>query len=445
MRVFGILNFTIATIPLLLAGSLCADEEFDREPILYSQSTPDNRISRLQQRLDQGDLTLTYEGDKSYLPALLKALDVPIESQMLVFSKTSLQMRRISPRTPRAIYFNDDVYVGFCQSGEVLEISAVDAQLGTVFYTLNQEENEKPRFERRNDNCLVCHSSSRTEGVPGHLVRSLFVDVSGQPMLSAGSRMVDHTTPVEQRWGGWYVTGTHGSQKHLGNLVVQGRDVEEPVDNSAGLNVTELRERLNVDRYVSPHSDIVALMVLEHQVLVHNRLVKAGFDTRQALDYDVMMNRTLENPEGTRLESTTRRIRSTGDRLVDALLLVNEAKLTEPIKGTSGYAEQFAAVGPRDPQGRSLRDLDLTTRLLKYPCSYLIYSEAFDGLPVESREYVWQRLFDILSGQDQSEKFAHLSQDDRQAILDILRATKSGLPDYYTKPSEATTAALETR
>jgi len=444
MRVFGILNFTIATIPLLLAGSLCADEEFDREPILYSQSTPDNRISRLQQRLDQGDLTLTYEGDKSYLPALLKALDVPIESQMLVFSKTSLQMRRISPRTPRAIYFNDDVYVGFCQSGEVLEISAVDAQLGTVFYTLNQEENEKPRFERRNDNCLVCHSSSRTEGVPGHLVRSLFVDVSGQPMLSAGSRMVDHTTPVEQRWGGWYVTGTHGSQKHLGNLVVQGRDVEEPVDNSAGLNVTELRERLNVDRYVSPHSDIVALMVLEHQVLVHNRLVKAGFDTRQALDYDVMMNRTLENPEGTRLESTTRRIRSTGDRLVDALLLVNEAKLTEPIKGTSGYAEQFAAVGPRDPQGRSLRDLDLTTRLLKYPCSYLIYSEAFDGLPVESREYVWQRLFDILSGQDQSEKFAHLSQDDRQAILDILRATKSGLPDYYRKPSEATTAALET-
>ncbi len=444
MRVFGILNFTIATIPLLLAGSLCADEEFDREPILYSQSTPDNRISRLQQRLDQGDLTLTYEGDKSYLPALLKALDVPIESQMLVFSRTSLQMRRISPRTPRAIYFNDDVYVGFCQSGEVLEISAVDAQLGTVFYTLNQEENEKPRFERRNDNCLVCHSSSRTEGVPGHLVRSLFVDASGQPMLSAGSRMVDHTTPVEQRWGGWYVTGTHGSQKHLGNLVVRGRDVEEPVDNSAGQNITELRERLNVDRYVSPHSDIVALMVLEHQVLVHNRLVKAGFDTRQALDYDVMMNRTLENPEGTRLESTTRRIRSTGDRLVDALLLVNEAKLTEPIKGTSGYAEQFAAVGPRDPQGRSLRDLDLTTRLLKYPCSYLIYSEAFDGLPVESREHVWQRLFDILSGQDQSEKFAHLSQDDRQAILDILRATKSGLPDYYRKPSEDTTAALET-
>ncbi len=440
MRVFGILNFAIAALPFLLAGSLCADDEFESAPVLYSQSTPDNRISRLQQRLDQGELTLTHEGEKSYLPSLLKALDIPVESQMLVFSKTSLQMRRISPRTPRAIYFNDDVYVGFCQSGEVLEISAVDAQLGTVFYTLNQEENEKPRFQRRNDNCLVCHSSSRTEGVPGHLVRSLYVDASGQPMLSAGSRMVDHTTPVDQRWGGWYVTGTHGSQKHLGNLIVRGRDVEEPVDNSAGQNVTELKDRLNVDQYVTPHSDIVALMVLEHQVLVHNRLVKASFDTRQAQDYDVMMNRMLKNPDGTRLESTTRRIKSTGDRLVEALLLVNEAKLTEPIIGTSGYAEQFAAVGPRDPQGRSLRDLDLTTRLFKYPCSYLIYSDAFDGLPVESRDYVWQRLFDILSGQDPSEKFAHLSHDDRQAILDILRTTKTNLPDYYTNTSAAITA-----
>lgn len=443
MRVFGILNIALAALPLLVAGSLCADDEFDSAPILYGQSTPDNRISRLQQRLDQGELTLTHEGDQSYLPSLLKALEIPVESQMLVFSKTSLQMRRISPKTPRAIYFNDDVYVGFCQSGEVLEISAVDAKLGTVFYTLNQQESEKPQFQRRNDNCLVCHSSSRTEGVPGHVVRSLYVDAGGQPMLSAGSRMVDHTTPVDQRWGGWYVTGTHGSQKHLGNLIVRGRDVEEPVDNSAGQNVTELKDRLKVDRYLSPHSDIVALMVLEHEALVHNRMVKANFDTRQALDYDVMMNRMLNNPEGTRLESTTRRIKSTGDRLVEALLLVNEAKLTEPIKGTSGYAEQFAAAGPRDAKGRSLRDLDLTTRLFKYPCSYLICSEAFDGLPVESRDYVWRRLFDILSGQDQSEKFAHLSADDRQAILDILRATKSSLPDYFKNTSEATTALLQ--
>ena len=434
MRVPVFLNFALvalAGLSFLHVGNLRAADEFEREPILYSESTPDNRISRLQQKLDSGEVLLKHDGEKSYVSSLLKVLEVSVASQMLVFSKTSLQMRCISPRTPRAIYFNDDVYVGFCQSGDVLEVSAVDAQLGTVFYTMNQEEDAKPQFQRRTDNCLVCHSSSRTEGVPGHLVRSLYVDASGQPLLSAGSRIVDHTTPIEQRWGGWYVTGTHGSQKHLGNMIVRGRDVQEPVDNSAGQNVNALKGRLNVNHYVSPHSDIVALMVLEHQVLVHNRIVKAGFDTRQALSYDVMMNKTLENPVGTRSESTTRRIKSTGDRLVEALLFVDEAKLTEPIAGTSGYAEQFAAAGPRDSRGRSLRDLDLTTRMLKYPCSYLIYSEAFNGLPDESRNYVWQRLFDILSGQDQSEKFTHLSQDDRKAILEILRATISDLPEYY--------------
>lgn len=432
MRVPMILSFALAALPFFHADNLRGDDEFEREPILYSQSTPNNRISRLQQELDSGEITLTHEGDKTYVRSLLKALDIPEASQTLVFSKTSLQLRCISPRTPRAIYFNDDVYIGFCQSGDVLEVSAVDPQLGTVFYTLNQDESEKPQFQRRTDNCLVCHSSSRTEGVPGHLVRSLYVDISGQPMLSAGSRMVDHTTPIEQRWGGWYVTGTHGSQKHLGNLIVRGRDVQEPVDNSAGQNIHDLKDRFNVDNYVSPHSDIVALMVLEHQVLVHNRIAKANFDTRQALSYDAMMNRTLENPEGTRLESTTRRIKSTGDRLIEALLFVDEAKLTEPIKGTSGYAEQFAATGPHDAQGRSLRDLDLKTRLFKYPCSYLIDSEAFKSLPTESRDYVWQRLFEILSGQEQSEKFAHLSQDERHAILEILRATISDLPEYYS-------------
>ena len=236
---------------------------------------------------------------------------------------------------------------------------------------------------------------------------------------------------MDQRWGGWYVTGTHGSQKHIGNLVLRTRDVPEPVDNTAGHNVSELNDRLDVTKYLSPHSDIVALMLLEHQVLVHNRLTKANFDTRQAVDYDIMMNRTLEKPETTQSETTTRRIKSTGDRLVEALLLDREAKLTEPIKGTSGYAEQFQKSGPHDTQGRSLRDLDLTTRMLKYPCSYLIYSEAFDGLPRQSKDYVWQRLWDILSGHDSSDKFAHLAAVDRQAIIEILRDTKSDLPAYW--------------
>jgi hypothetical protein len=428
-----ITNFTLTCVAMtsFLASKLLAQDDFERSPISYSESTPVNCISALQERIDAGTFELERHKTFGYLPAVLKALNIPVESQVFVFSKTSLQIRYISPRTPRAIYFNDHAYIGYCQHGDVLEVSAVDPKLGAVFYTLDQEPSDKPRFERRTDNCLICHGSSRTEGVPGHLARSLMTDTSGHPIFSAGSRSVDHTTPFDQRWGGWYVTGTHGTQKHLGNLVVRTRTVTEPVDNAAGQNVQELKDRFDVTKYLSPHSDIVALMLLEHQILVHNRLTKANFDTRQAIDYDAMMNRLLDKSANVLSESTERRIKSTGDRLVEAMLFVNETALTEPVRGTSGYTEWFTKSGPFDQNGRSLRDVDMATRLFKYPCSYLIYSEDFDGLPTPSRDYVWKRLWDALSGNDQSPKFAHLSAADRRAIIEIVRDTKPSVPDYW--------------
>jgi hypothetical protein len=426
----------IGCLPVLTGWALTcsthAADEFEQPPIQYSRSTPDNRVSKLQSRLAEGELRWEFTEGQGYLPDLLRALDVPLESQSLVFSKTSLQRDRISRKTPRAIYFGDDVYVGFCQRGEVLEITAVDPQLGAVFYTLDQKPaDDPPRLVRQTDNCLICHSSSRTEGVPGHVLRSLFVRKSGQPILSAGGYTVDHSTPMEQRWGGWYVTGTHGSQQHLGNLVVTGTKAPHEADNQQGQNVTDLSGQLNVDKYLSPHSDIVALMILEHQTLVHNRLTKANFETRRALYYEADLNRSFGEPEGTRLESTTRRIKNAGDDLVEALLLADEAELTDAISGTSGFAEKFVKAGPRDARGRSLRELDLKRRLFKYPCSYLIYSHAFDGLPQEMLDYVWRRLWDILSGGLGSERFAHLSSEDRQAIKKILRDTKPRLPEYW--------------
>jgi len=313
----------------------------------------------------------------------------------------------------------------------VIELSVADPTLGTVFYTIDQHPSDKPRFERHTDRCLICHSSSRTENVPGHLVRSLFVDEAGQPIFSAGSQSVDHTTPLEKRWGGWYVTGKHGSQKHLGNLIVPKGAAPYEVNNDTGLNVVKLDDHFNVRRYPTPHSDIVALMVLEHQTLVHNRLTKANFATRQALDYEAKLNEALGEPPTNRFESTTRRIRSAGDDLIEALLLVNEVPLTEPIEGTSGYAERFSKLGPHDSHGRSLRQLDLKRRLFKYPCSYLIYSESFDRLPDEMLQYVWRRLWEILTADEPPKEYRHLSAEDRRAILEIIRDTKPNLPDYW--------------
>jgi hypothetical protein len=267
--------------------------------------------------------------------------------------------------------------------------------------------------------------------VPGYLVRSLFVDRGGRPMLSEGSFTVDYRTPLEQRWGGWYVTGTHGAQTHLGNQIVHAEKVPRPVVNEKGHNITNLADRLVVDAYLSPYSDIVALMVLECQTLVQNRITQANFTAHQALYYQASMNRALGDPEGQRLDSVTRRIESAGDSLVEALLMADEARLTAPIHGASGFAEQFIRVGPRDHLNRSLRDFDLGTRLFKYPCSYLVYSKAFADLPQEMREYVWRRLWSVLTDQRETEKFAHLSNDDRQAIVEILRETVSDLPEYW--------------
>jgi len=402
-------------------------DEFDREPIRYSTAPANNAVSRLQERLDSGAAALKFENDHGYLRSFLQALDVPASSQMLVFSKTSMQRERITPKTPRALYFNDDVYVGFCQQGAVLEISAVDPNLGTVFYTLDQEPTDRPKFTRQTDNCLQCHGSTQTRGVPGHLVRSVFADRSGQPILSMGGFRVDQTTPFAQRWGGWYVTGTHGSQKHLGNLIVRGQREPEEIDNASGQNVKDLRDRLTIASYLTPHSDLVALLVLEHQTEMHNLIAKANLQTCVALHEEAELNRELGRGADYRSETTWRRIRSVGDPLVKYLFFSKEAPLTEKVQGTSSFAADFAKEGPRDPKGRSLREFDLQKRLFKYPCSYLVYTKAFDALPEPVKSYVYGRMNDVLTGRDYTRDFDHLSADDRQAIREILLATKPEL------------------
>ncbi len=420
----------LALLPLLLVLPARA-VDLDREPINYSTADPHNVVERLQERLHDGQAQLTYEEGTGYLRSLLRELKVPLSSQMLVFSKTSLQRQRINPRTPRAIYFGEDVYVGYCQKGDLVEVTAVDPQLGAVFYSLNQKKSAKPQFQRQTDNCLICHASSFNQGYPGHLARSVFANGSGLPILSSGSYRIDHTSPLRQRWGGWYVSGTSGKQVHLGNLIIRGEPRPEEIDNSANINVTHLDRYFKTAPYLTPHSDIVALMVMEHQTEMHNRLARANFQTRLALHDEAEFNKALGRPADYRSDSTLRRIKNAGEPVVQYMLFCEEAQLTDPIKGTSGFAEEFAQRGPRDRKGRSLRDFDLKHRLFAYPCSYIIYSEAFEALPTAVKDYVLRRLWEVLSGQDTSKEFAHLSAADRRAILEILRETKPNLPDYW--------------
>jgi hypothetical protein len=406
--------------------------ELDREPINYSTTEAENPVTRLQAKLATGVVKLDRDDDRGYLKSLLAALNVPESSQVLVFSKTSLQRDRIGPKTPRAIYFNDDVYVGYCLRGDVLEVSAADPHIGTAFYTLDQEPADRPRFTRHTDNCLICHASSLIRNVPGHLVRSVVPDRDGNPVLSAGTYLATPATPFEKRWGGWYVTGTHAGRTHRGNSIARDRrSAEEGFDTSAGQNVTDLKARFTIGNYLTPHSDIVALMVLAHQADVHNRIARAGLETRSALHYQIELNKALKEPPTHRFDSVSSRIRSAADDLVKGLLFCEEAELAGRVEGTSNFAREFAARGPFDKRGRSLREFDLTRRTFKYPCSYLIYSEAFAKLPAEVKQPVLRRLHDVLTGKDTYPAFAHLSATDRAAIFGILRDTLPDLPAYW--------------
>ncbi len=409
-----------------------AQMEFDREPILYETRTPTDRVSKLAEELKLGKTVLAYDEKFGYLPAVLEALDVPRSSQMLVFSKTSFQLRRISRTKPRAIYFNDEVYIGYVQNGDVLEVSSADPELGAVFYTLSQDQTEPPVFLRDKGQCIICHASSRTQNVPGHLVRSVYPDQSGQPQFGSGTFTTDHKSPFSERWGGWFVTGTHGAMRHMGNVTSASKQDPEALDREAGANVTDLSDLIKTSNSLEPTSDLVALMVLEHQTQMHNFITNANYEARHAAFYDGIMNAAFKDrPADYVSETTTRRIASAGDKLLDYLLFKDEFQLTSPIKGVSAFAEDFAQRGPRDGKGRSLRDFDLQKRLFKYPCSYLIYSPAFDHLPKPVKAYVSQKLLEVLTRKDTQDKYPHLTLEDRANILEILKETK---PDLFDSP-----------
>ena len=418
------LRFGTVAVAVLLPVSGGADDfqgathvmPFDEETIQYSKTPDSNAVSQLQESINRGETKLSFDDRLGYLPALLKVLGIPASSQMLVFSKTSFQRERISPGTPRALYFNDQVYVGFIPGAPLMEISTADPKLGGVFYTLDQSRVDRPRLVRT-DQCLECHASAKSMGVPGHLVRSFMTDEEGVADLNSGISQVNDRTPLAERWGGWYVSGTHGKQIHRGNLVGKAafeRQEKEP--NYVG-NRMDLRPFLDVSRYLSPHSDIVALMVLEHQTHMHNFITRLGYEATLAVHQYGHVNY----------------LKSATEAFLRYLLFTEEAALTEPVAGASDFSREFAAQGPRDRAGRSLREFDLRTRLFKYPCSYLIYSDGFDRLPDKMKERLYHRLWEILSGSDSGPDFQRLLPATRRAILEILVDTKPGLPAYWKR------------
>lgn len=408
------------------------DQLQDAQIIGYRNAGSNDAIARLQRQINSGEVKLEHSEKNGYLESVLKALRVPVSSQGLVFSKTSFQLHRISPSNPRSIFFNDEVYVGWVRGGDLLELAAVDPNLGGVFYMLEQTKTDKPRFVR-NDECLQCHTSNATQNVPGFVVRSVYPDERGYPIAPLGSHITNHGSPLTERWGGWYVTGTHGEARHAGNILfTESSDPEKP-EQLTGVNLTRLDKKFTPASYLSAHSDIVALLVLEHQTQMHNLITRLNYETRLALHHQKIMDEALQRAGDELSDSTRRRIERAADDLLRYMLFVGEARWPSPISGTTAFAKEFAAVGPRDKQGRSLRDLDLRQKLFRYPCSFLIYSEAFDALPKPALDHLHKQLWLALTGQTKDKELLAIAPEERKAILEILRQTKTNLPAYFQR------------
>ncbi len=393
----------------------------DHPAIAYTDGPVDNAVRDLNRRLEEGSLQLAFDGRSGYLRSVLDVLGVPVESQVAVFSPTSNQDELISPDSPRAIYFADSVAVGWVRDAPLLEIAAHDRQQGTVFYTLPQTPSDVPRFTR-NNTCLACHLSWDTLGVPGLQVLSM-APLPDDPNAYASGFVSDHRSRLVDRWGGWYVTGSHGGVAHMGNVEVM--DVEDPTATFGVVPpaIDSLDGLFDLDGYPTAHSDIVALLVLDHQTHMTNLITRVGWEARRVLFRDG--GQSTDDPRFVEL------MQEAASELVDYLLFVDEAPLPDGITGSTPFTETFSARGPRDDTGRSLREISLEGRLFRYPCSYMIYTAAFDGLPDLAREAIYARIWEVLSGAVTESPYSELSRADRQAVVEILSATKPDLPGYF--------------
>jgi len=388
----------------------------DDVAIAYATTPLDNVVDDLNRKLAAGSASLTFEGRGGYLRSALNALQLPTDSQLLVFSQLSLQGRQVSSANPRALFFNERVALGWVRGANLLEVAAHDRHAGVVFYTLEQRQAERPAFKRE-FRCLGCHMSADALGVPGFIMFSTTPSLGDRQERTAP---MDHRTPMTERWGGWFVTGETGTAPHFGNRVPGLSGVRYMLPSVSGL--------FDTDGFESRSSDVAALLTFSHQMHMTNLLTRASWEARAA---DPALHPGSGAPAEGQMDHVKELMSGIADEVVDYLLFVDEAPLPNPVRGSSTFMGRMSTRGPRDRQGRSLHELDLNNRLQKYRCSYLVYSPAFDALPPLVKEPIYERMWQVLSGEIREPRYEKLPLSERRAIVEILKETKPDLPAYF--------------
>lgn len=390
-----------------------AFDEIDEAPHHYHQRRPKDRFSRLRDQIDSGEIPLDRSSEKAFVVSLLKALDIPVSSQMLVFSTTSLQLNLISPANPRALYFNEEVYLGYVPGGRV-EIVALDPELGGIFYIFDIAIGGVSLSIERSERCMRCHVGEDTGHVPGLVIKSVIAGPGGGSLTAYRLAQTGHGIPFRERFGGWHVTGADAFTNHLGNLtgeLAAGKLTKIP--NPPG-------EHFRFEKYPAATSDLLPQMLHEHQAGFVNRVVGAAYRARTALH---VSKGQLTPAQAAELDDQARII-------TRYLLFADEAPLPAGgVAGVAEYKEAFRHNRRTTTEGLSLKDFDLQTRLFKHRCSYMIYSPVFSGLPPTMKQRVYERLREALNLEQV--EFSYLPASEKEAIRKILSTTLQDLPSGW--------------
>jgi hypothetical protein len=394
------------------ALALPSYDEIDQPPHNYWQRPLNDRFTRLKDDLESGRIALDRGGEKAFLMSLLRTLGVPATSQMLVFSTTSLQLGLISPRNPRALYFNEDLYVGYIPGGRI-EIVSLDPELGGIFYIFDIPKDERPLRIERSQRCMNCHARADTRHVPGLVVKSVIPGPGGGSLTAYRQEETGHGIPFEKRFGGWYVTGKHGITNHWGNLV------GELSPQGLAKNPVEPGKSFAFDRYPVTTSDVLPQLLHEHQAGFVNRVLEASYRARTYLHAG---QGALTSEHEEELDKQAR-------LLVRYLLFADEIVLpSDGVEGDAAFKSDFLRDRRITTQGVSLKDFDLRTRLFKHRCSYMIYSPVFEGLPPAMKERVYRRLGEALNVEKPDQEYAYLPAVEKGIIRGTLKETLRDLP-----------------
>jgi hypothetical protein len=393
------------------------EPDLDSEPHRYFQRTAADRFSRRIPELAAGRLPLDRSSERAFLKSLLRALDIPESSQLLVFSNTSLQLSLINPDNPRALYFSDDLYLGYVPGGKI-EVATIDAELGAVFYIFDIPRSDSRVVVERARRCMNCHANEDTLKIPGLSVKSVAPGPGGGSLDTFHPGQSGHTQPLAERFGGWYVTGTGGFDGHWGNRMgrlYQGELSATPLEPGT---------RFSFERYPVATSDLLAHLLHEHQVGGVNRLIRAQYRFRE-----------LRHRNGGSVpQALPPDLETELADLLSYLLFAQEAPLpASGIPGNPAFREGFAR-NRKAVDGHSLKDLDLQTRLLRFRCSYLIHTPLFEGLDADLRRRILRDLDHALSPGKRNAASRHLSDSEAAVIRTILRATVPGFPNGTVGP-----------